>query len=175
MRFSLSPFAPENLVSRDGFGSPVPPQPAYLHTQTEYGAYLLRDSSRVPRRPLFIYFKHHTPSGQSRVFGSRICVPLAFTAESPPAQPSKPQGSSRRMLPWQVTMDQVICVPLSHNHYWFKMGKLKVPAELHLITRRCLRKCGTVEGSHLPFSDLFAPQYLNILSFYLLFFRPFCK
>ena len=31
----LSPFAPENLVSRDGFGSPVPRQPAHLHTQAE--------------------------------------------------------------------------------------------------------------------------------------------
>ena len=29
---SLSPFAPEKLVSRDGFGgSPVPRQPAHLH------------------------------------------------------------------------------------------------------------------------------------------------
>ena len=39
MNISLSPFAPENLVSRDGFGSPVPRQPAYLHTQAESGAY----------------------------------------------------------------------------------------------------------------------------------------
>ena len=30
--FSLSPFALENLVSRNGFGSPVPRQPAHLHT-----------------------------------------------------------------------------------------------------------------------------------------------
>ena len=29
----------ENLVSRDGFGSPVPRQPAHLHTQAESGAY----------------------------------------------------------------------------------------------------------------------------------------
>ena len=35
MIFSLSPFAPENLVSRDGFDSPVPRQPAHLHTQAE--------------------------------------------------------------------------------------------------------------------------------------------
>ena len=41
---SLSAFAPENLVSRDGFGSPVPRQPAHLHTQAESGAYL-RDPS----------------------------------------------------------------------------------------------------------------------------------
>ena len=40
-------FVPENLVSRDGFGSPVPRQPAHLHTQAESGAYL-RVSSRVP-------------------------------------------------------------------------------------------------------------------------------
>ena len=44
---SLSAFAPENLVSRDGFGSPAPRQPAHLHTHAESGAYL-RDSSRVP-------------------------------------------------------------------------------------------------------------------------------
>ena len=27
-----------NLVSRDGFGNPVPRQPAHLHTQAESGA-----------------------------------------------------------------------------------------------------------------------------------------
>ena len=47
--FALSPFALENLVSRDEFASPVPRQPANLHAQAEPGAYL-RDSSRVPRR-----------------------------------------------------------------------------------------------------------------------------
>ena len=45
MNIALSTFAPENLVLRDGFGSPVPLRP---------GAYL-RDSSRVPRRRPFIY------------------------------------------------------------------------------------------------------------------------
>ena len=54
MNFSLSPFTPEHLVVRDGFGSPVPRQPAHLHTQAQSGAYLLRDSSRVPRRRPFI-------------------------------------------------------------------------------------------------------------------------
>ena len=67
MDISLSAFAPENLVSRDGFGSPVPRQPAYLYTETESGAYL-RDSSRVPRRRPIIYLNRHTPSGQSQVY-----------------------------------------------------------------------------------------------------------
>ena len=52
--FFLSPCVPENVVSRDGFGSPFPRQPAHLHTRAEYGAYL-RGSSRVPRRRPFIY------------------------------------------------------------------------------------------------------------------------
>ena len=59
MNFSLSAFAPENLVSRDGFGSPVPRQPAHLRTQAESGA-CLRDSSRVPRLRPFIYLNRHT-------------------------------------------------------------------------------------------------------------------
>ena len=58
INISLSAFAPENLVSRDGFGSPVPRQPAHLHTQAQSGAYL-RDSSRVPRRRPFIYLNRH--------------------------------------------------------------------------------------------------------------------
>ena len=46
MNIPLSAFVPENLVSRDGFGSPVPRQPAHLHTQAESGAYL-RDSEHT--------------------------------------------------------------------------------------------------------------------------------
>ena len=60
------PFVPENLVSRDGFGSPVPRQPAHLHTQAESGAYL-RNPSQFPRRRPFICLNGQTPLGQSRV------------------------------------------------------------------------------------------------------------
>ena len=70
---SLSAFAPENLVSRDGFDSLVPRQPAHLQTQAESGAYL-RDSSRVPYIPLTVscraeqfnkYTHIHTPPARS--------------------------------------------------------------------------------------------------------------
>ena len=67
MNISLSPFTPENLVPRDRFGSPVPRQPAHLHTQAESGVYL-RDSSRFPRRRPFIYLYRQSPSDQSRVY-----------------------------------------------------------------------------------------------------------
>ena len=81
MNISMSAFAPKNLVSRDGFGSPVPRQPAHLHTQAESGAYLLRDSSRVPRRRPFLHFRppyaiRHRVSPVS--IGSRNCLPMAF-------------------------------------------------------------------------------------------------
>ena len=41
---------------------------------------------------------------------------------------SRPQRSSKRVLPWQVTMDQFICAALSNTHYWHEVGILKVPA-----------------------------------------------
>ena len=65
--YRLSPYAPENLVSRDGFSNPVPRQPAHPHTQAESGAYS-RDSSRFPLRRPFIYLNRHTPSSQSRAY-----------------------------------------------------------------------------------------------------------
>ena len=31
-------------------------------------------------------------------------------------------------LAWQITMDQLIFASLSHTHYWYEVGMLKVPA-----------------------------------------------
>ena len=91
----LSPCVPENLVSRDGFSRPVPRQPAHLHTQAESGAYL-RDSSRVPRRRPFIYFKPPYAIGLVQSLSGHA---IAYRWRSLPPRVrrhrvSKPQGSS---------------------------------------------------------------------------------
>ena len=49
---------------------------------------------------------------------------------------SKPQGSSERVLPWQVAMDQLIFASLSHTHYWYEVGMLKIPAVYNTQTNR---------------------------------------
>ena len=79
----LSPCVPENLVSRDGFSRPVPRQPAHLHTQAESGGYL-RYCSRVRRRRPYETAIRHRVSPE--FIGPGNCVPMTFTAESPPAQ-----------------------------------------------------------------------------------------
>ena len=96
-------------LAGDGFGSPVPPQPAHFHTQAESGAYL-RDSSRLPRRRPFIYLKPPyviasvpSLSGHATAYGWRSLPRVRWH------RASKPQGSSERVLPWKVTMDQFIC------------------------------------------------------------------
>ena len=127
MNIPLSPYAPENLVSRDGFSRPVPRQPAHLHAQAEYGAYL-RDSSRVPRRRPFIYFKPPYAIGSvPSLWGHAIAYRWRLLPRVRRHRASKPQGSYERVLPWQVTMDQLICASLSHTHYWYEVGMLKLP------------------------------------------------
>ena len=127
-KYSLSAFAPENLISRDGFGSPVPRQPVHLHTQAEFGAYL-RNFSRVPRRRPFIYLKPPYAIGSVPSLSGHA---VAYRWRSLPRvrrhRASKPLGSSERVLPWQVTTTQLICASLSHTHYWYEVGMLKVPA-----------------------------------------------
>ena len=130
MNILLSPYVPENLVSRDGFSRPVPRQPAHFHTQAESGAYL-RDSSRVPRRRPFMkppYAIGSVPSSSGHA--------IAYRWRSLPRvrrhRASKPQGSSERVLPWQVTMDQLICASIYHTHYWYEVGMLKVLANASL-------------------------------------------
>ena len=115
---------PENLVSRDGFSRPVPRQPAHLNAQAESGAYL-RDSSRGPRRR-----PNMKPSYAIGSVPSLSSHANAYRWRSLPRvrrhMASKPQGSSERVLPWQVTMEQLICASLSQTHFWYEVGMLKV-------------------------------------------------
>ena len=122
----LSPCVPENLVSRNGFSRPVPRQPAHPHTQAESGAYL-RDSSRVPRRRPFMKPPYAIGSVPS-LSGHAIAYRWRSLPRVRRHRASKPQGSSKRVLPWQITMDQLIFTSLSHTHYWYEVGMLKVPA-----------------------------------------------
>ena len=111
MFFSLSPFASENLVSRDGFGSPVPRQPAHLHSQAESGAYL-RDYSRFPRRRPFIYLQPPYAIGSvPSLLGHATAYRWRSLPRVPRHRPSKPQGGSKRVLSWQVNMRFVWVIP----------------------------------------------------------------
>ena len=129
----MSAFVPENLVSRDGFGSPVPRQPAHLHTQAEYGAYL-RDSSRFPRWRPFMKQPYAIGSVPS-LSGPAIAYRWRSLPRVCRHRASKPQDSSERVLPWQVTMVQLIYASLFYTHYWYEVGILKVPA----IYRRTIK------------------------------------
>ena len=130
---------PENLVSRDGFSRPDPRQPAHhLHTQAESGAYL-RDSSRVPQRRPFMKPPNaigSVPSLSGHAFAYRWrSLPRVRRHGA-----SKPQGGSERVLPWQVTMDQLICASRSHTHYWYQVGNIgeKPPVILVFAVRPLL-------------------------------------
>ena len=61
---SQSAFVPQNLVSRDGFGSPVPRQPAHIYTQAESGG-----------RPLLLFVPPY-----SYIHTNVSCLQLVYTA-----------------------------------------------------------------------------------------------
>ena len=122
----LSPCVPENLVSRDGFSRPVQRQPAHLHTQAEswclLTGFLPSSAAASIMKPPYAIGSVPSLSGHA----------IAYRWRSLPRvrrhRASKPQGSSERVLPWQITMDQLIFASLSHTHYWYEVGMLKVPA-----------------------------------------------
>ena len=60
---------------------------------------------------------------------------------------SKPQGSSERVLPWQITMDQLVFASLSHTHYWYEVGMLKVPSS---VSRNLSRRRTVSRNQHKP-------------------------
>ena len=140
MNIPLSPYVPENLVSRDGFSRPVPRQSARLHTQAQFGGYL-RDSSRVPRRRPFMKPPYTIGSAPS-LSGHAIAYRWRSLPRVRRQRACKPQGSFERVLPWQVTMDQLIFASLSHTHYWYEVvsySRLKVPAYINCTISSILR------------------------------------
>ena len=130
MNISLSPFAPKNLVSRDGFGGPVPHQPVPLHTQAKFDAYL-RDPSRFPRRRPFVYLNcHYTIGSVPSLSRHAIAYPWRSLTKVRRHRASKPQGSSSNGCCLCITMDQLICASLSRTQYWYEVVMLKVSASI---------------------------------------------
>ena len=85
MNISLSAFAPEKLVSRDWFGRPSSVSLLMsilrLNLMLTYGFF---PSSAAASIYLFKTAIRHRASPE--FIGSRNCVPMVFTAESPLAQ-----------------------------------------------------------------------------------------
>ena len=71
---------------------------------------------------LFI-LNRRTPSGQSRVYRvTQMRTDGVYCRESAGTGPVNLKGSSKRVLPWQITMAQLICTSLSHTHYWYEVS-----------------------------------------------------
>ena len=80
----LSPCVPENLVSWDGFSRPVPRQPAHSPHSGWIWCLLTGFVPSSAAAPIYETAIRHRVSPEFIV--SCNCVPMAFTAESPPAQ-----------------------------------------------------------------------------------------
>ena len=121
-------------------GSAVPSRVSLLISiilsQAESGAYL-RDFSRVPRGLPFIHLKPPYAIGPVPSLSGHAIT--AYRWRSLPRVrrhvASKPQGSSERVPPWYVTMDQLTFAPLSHTHSWHEVGMWKVSAVVLLVIR----------------------------------------
>ena len=66
------------------------------------------------------------PSLSGHTIGYRWCLLLRIRRY----KAGKPQGSFKRVLPWLVTMDKLMCASLSHptNNNCYEVVMLKVPA-----------------------------------------------
>ena len=127
MNISLSAFVPENLISRDGFGSP---SRVSLLISILLRLNLLHAHGIPPEFRGGVHLFIFKPPYAIGSIPSLSGHPNAYRWRSLPRvsrhRASKPQGSSERLLTGQVTMDQLIRASLSHNHYWYEVGTLKV-------------------------------------------------
>ena len=130
MNIPLSPFAPENLVSRDGFGSPVPRQPAHLHSQAEAVWCLLTGFLPSSTASIYLFKPPYAIGSVPSLSGHAVAYRWRSLPRVSRHRAIKPQGISKRVLPWHVTMNQLIYASLSHTHYWYEVGMLKILADI---------------------------------------------
>ena len=119
---TLSPCVPENLVSRDGFSRPVPRQPAHLHTQADIWCLLTGFLPISAAASIYVFLPPYVSGSVPSLSGHTIAYRWRSLPRVRRQRVSCPQGSSKRVLPWQLTMDQLICASLSHTHYWYEVG-----------------------------------------------------
>ena len=115
-----SAFAPENLSSRDGFGSLVPRKPAHISILLRLNMVLTYWIPPEFRDGVHFFFnRHNTLSGQSRVYRvTQMLTNGVHCRESAGTGPVinlnvVPNDSYQG----KVTMGQLICASLSHAHY----------------------------------------------------------
>ena len=125
MNIPLSPCVPENLARETG--SAVPSRVSLLISILRLNlvlTYGIAPEFRggVHMKPPYAIGSVPSLSGHAIVYRWRS-LPRVRRHRA-----SKPQGSFERVLPWQITMDQLIFASLSHTHHWYEVGMLEVPA-----------------------------------------------
>ena len=106
-----------------------------VNTHAEYAYF--RDSSRVPQRRPYIYLKTDIRDRVSpELIGSRNAYRRRSLPRVRRPRASKPQGSSKRVPPWQVTMNQLICASLSRTHYRTVQYNIPSPTHYHWNRRK---------------------------------------
>ena len=98
---SLYAFAPENLGRETG-------------SAVSSRASLLLSSSAVAS--IYLFKPPYDIGSVPSLSGHAIAYRWRSLPRVRRHRASKPQGSSKRVLPWQVTMYQFICASLSHTH-----------------------------------------------------------
>ena len=81
-RSFCTPRLNQNLVSQDGFGRPVPRQPACLFSTPRLNLVISYPYSRAPLSATVFIYTVNLHGVSPEFIGSRSCVPVAFTAES---------------------------------------------------------------------------------------------
>ena len=113
MQFFLSPFAPENLVSRDGFSRFVPLQPAHSRIWCLFAEFL-PTSVAVS---FFLFKPSYAIGSDPSLLAHVVAYRWHSLSRARRHRASKPQGSSSNGWCPYITIDQLTCASLSHIHY----------------------------------------------------------
>ena len=172
---SLSLYAPENLVSRDGFGRPNLRQPA--HSPHSGSIWCLLTGFLPISAAASIYLYRHTPSGQSRVYpvtqlrtDGVHCREFAGTG--PVVLKSVPVTGAAFAV---ITMDQLLSAyrfPHPLYYYWYETGLLKVSESKPKETTSTALQYISIRQTCRPLEPMIPVFIITCVSYSLIFTFP---
>ena len=119
MNISLSPLAPENMVSRDGYGRPVPRLPAYSPYSSRIWCLLTGFLPISTGAPLYLLKPPYATGGVPSLSGHAITDRWRSLPRVRRHRVSSLQGSSSNGCCLCITMDQLVFYKL-FEHFSLK-------------------------------------------------------
>ena len=148
MNISQSPFAPENLVARDGFGHPVPRQPAHSPYSGRIWCLLTGSLPISAAASIYLFKPPYAIGSVPSLSGQAIAYRWRSLLRVRRHRASSPQGGSSKGCCLCINMDRLMCASLFPHPLLVLSGHVESIGKMEAAEDNPDRKTRATNATH---------------------------